>query len=71
MKPINKSNYMSYMGSFLALLVLRAGGKLVIEHLSELAGKNIAVAMALDIQGDKVTLETKAQDVKVQARKFM
>lgn len=45
-----------YLISFLLVLVYRAGGTLVIENLSEIAGKQLRLSMDLDREGDKVTL---------------
>lgn len=50
------SPQVAYLLSFLAILVQRAGGKLVIEDLSLHAGSNLQLSMKMDVEGDKVTL---------------
>lgn len=45
-----------YMMSFLGVLVQRAGGSIVIENLSEFAGRDLKLAYDLDVHNDKVTL---------------
>lgn len=50
-----------YLLSFLLLLVYRAGGKMEIEHLSEIAGKTLLMDMNLKKEEDRVTLSATEQ----------
>jgi hypothetical protein len=54
--PVNTSPQISYLLSFLGVLVDRAGGELVIENLSEYASHNLQLGMKLDAEHDRVTL---------------
>lgn len=55
MKDISQINYLL---SFLAILVDRAGGKLVIENLSHYADSNLQLGMNLDAEKDQVIFTT-------------
>jgi hypothetical protein len=48
-----------YLLSFLMILVERAGGRLTIDHLSDYAGREVLLSMALDREQDRVTITTK------------
>ena len=53
----NKQNDdMTYLISFLMLLIIRAGGTMKIENLKDLAGKELAITMNLDKEKAEVTL---------------
>lgn len=54
--PINTSPQISYLLSFLGILVDRAGGELVIENLSSYSNHNLQLGMKLDTENDRVTL---------------
>lgn len=58
MKNAKQSPQISYLLSFLAILVHRAGGTLVVENLSSYAKSNLQLSMKLDSENDKVTLST-------------
>ena len=57
------SEQVQYLLSFLAVLVERAGGEIVIENLSRHSGSKLQLRMTLDKAGDKVTLTTKSEKV--------
>lgn len=61
MRPEFKAGQLLYLLSFLAILVDRAGGALVIEELSKYAGNNLEILMDLDKENDKVTLRVKKE----------
>lgn len=53
----------SYLLSFLAILVDRAGGKLVIDNLSHYSSGDLQLGMKLEIESDRVVLTvTKKQE---------
>ncbi len=54
----NNNAQISYLLSFLAILVHRAGGTLVIENLNEYASSDLQLSMKLDAENNKVTLIT-------------
>lgn len=58
MKDPTHSEQVSYLLSFLAILVHRAGGTLVIENLSSYANSNLRLGMKIEINHDRVTLTT-------------
>ncbi len=53
---LNQSDQISYLLSFLAILVQRAGGQMTIEHLSEFAASSLGLSMKLDVENDRVVL---------------
>lgn len=48
----------SYLLSFLAILVDRAGGRLVIENLSHYSSSDLQLGMKLESENDRVILTT-------------
>jgi hypothetical protein len=62
---MNHEETQMYLLSFLMLLVYRAGGKLEIEHLSEVAGKALMMSMDLKADKDKVILKVDEQKIDV------
>lgn len=56
---LNQSEQISYLLSFLAILVHRAGGQITIEHLSEFSASNLGLGMKLDVENDKVLLTSR------------
>lgn len=56
---LQQHEQISYLLSFLAILVHRAGGQLTIEHLSEFSSSNLGLGMKLDVENDKVLLTTR------------
>jgi len=53
---LNQQEQISYLLSFLAILVQRAGGQMTIEHLSEYSSSSLGLSMKLDVENDKVVL---------------
>ncbi len=64
----NHQEQIAYMLSFLSILVVRNGGELVIEHLSEMAGTIGRLEMDIDTENDKVTL--RAVSTKIDSHHF-
>jgi hypothetical protein len=56
---IDQSAQISYLLSFLAILVHRAGGRLTIEKLSEFSASDMGISMKLDVENDRVLLMTR------------
>lgn len=65
MKNANQSPQIYYLLSFLAILVHKAGGTLVIKNLRKYANSNLRLSMQLDAENDKVTLITRKDEGKV------
>lgn len=61
MKDLSQINYLL---SFLAILVDRAGGKMVVENLSHYAESNLQLGMNLDFENDRVILTTTKKEEK-------
>lgn len=55
----DKEAQMMYLLSFLQILIIRAGGELVIENLSEVAGSTMTLEMELQRDKDRVILRSK------------
>lgn len=53
---VMNENKVAYLLSFLAILVHRAGGQLVIENLSDYSKTDLSLGMDLDAANNKVTL---------------
>lgn len=62
--PVPASTEVSYLLSFLAILVHRNGGELVIENLSSFAGHETGLNYELDNEGDRVILRAKVEPMK-------
>lgn len=55
-RHLDNREQISYLLSFLAILVQRAGGRMTIEHLSEYSGSDLGLSMKLDVENDRVVL---------------
>lgn len=56
---LQQHEQISYLLSFLAILVQRAGGQMTIEHLSEFSSSGLALSMKLDVENDRVLLTSR------------
>lgn len=56
-----QQSQIGYLLSFLLILVERAGGKLVVENLSEFAGSNLYLSMDLDVENDRVAIYSRRE----------
>lgn len=61
---MNDMGQINYLLSFLAILVDRAGGQLVIENLSQYASSNLQLGMKLESENDRVILTTTKKEEK-------
>ena len=57
-KYLTYQEKVSYLLTFLAILVQRAGGQMTIEHLSEFSSSAMGLSMKLDVENDRVTLSS-------------
>lgn len=55
----NQADQVRYLLSFLAILVERQGGEIVLEDLDLAAGVDLALGYELDTEANRVTLRTK------------
>lgn len=67
-RHLEHQEQISYLLSFLAILVQRAGGQMTIERLSEFASSNLGLSMKLDIENDRVVLIVSQRPVKSQSK---
>lgn len=58
---MDKRDGTAWLLSFLAILVDRAGGEIVIENLSAASGQNLRLGYDLDRGGDRVTLMVRSE----------
>ena len=65
---LNHQEQISYLLSFLAILVQRAGGQMTIEHLSEFSSSALGLSMKLDVENDKVVLIVSQRPNKSQSK---
>lgn len=62
---MTKADQISYLLSFLTILIHRAGGTLVIENLSNYAKSNLELGMKLDVENDRVVLTATKKEYQV------
>lgn len=55
--PATAQEQITYMLSFLMIIVDRAGGEIIIENLSEYAGGNLALNLKLDQENDRAIIK--------------
>lgn len=68
MKKSYQNENISYLPSFLQILVIRNGGELVIENLSEFSGMVMEMKMDLQASQDRVVLKARKEPMPAKRR---